>query len=104
MSYSAGVVSDEDLSNVRGSRSYRASIWMARLNFILLGLALWLGRGHSVSLFLIMWLLLAVSIVTGLALLRRSGVPFVRVGLSWRVRDARMTRQIYKDVVWFRRR
>jgi hypothetical protein len=97
------MTSDEDLAEVRRSRSYRASIWLTRFNVVPFGLLLWLGpaRGSAPGpLFFLIFLLLGVSIVTALALLRRSGVPLVRFGRSWRIRDPRVVRQIYRDVLW----
>jgi membrane protein DedA with SNARE-associated domain len=49
------------------------------------------------------WLVLATGVVGALALLHRSGVPFVTRFLSWRVEDKRVLRQLMRDVYWFRR-
>jgi hypothetical protein len=106
MVYLAGVIYEEELDKVRSSGSYRASIWLTRFNFIPAAALVWLGPLRNAApgpLFFLIWLLLGASIVTALVLLHRSGAPFVRSGLSWRVQDPRMTRQIFKDVFWLRR-
>ncbi|MCA2212748.1 hypothetical protein [Jidongwangia harbinensis] len=100
------MISEGELGKIRSSGSYRASIWLTRFNFIPFAVLVWLGPLRNAApgpLFLLIWVLLGASIMTALALLHRSGAPFVRSGLSWEVRDRHMTRQIFKDVFWLRR-
>ncbi|GII25463.1 hypothetical protein [Planosporangium mesophilum] len=104
--YGAGVITDEDLGKIRSTRTYRAAIWSARFNVILVALFFSLayaGKIDPKQWFPSLWLLGLVLIITGLVLLRRSGVPFTGIGPFKGVRDPRMMWQIYKDLVWFRR-
>jgi hypothetical protein len=94
------------MTNSLSVSRYRAAIWLGRFNIILVALLFWLALGQtrqSSPWFFPLWLLLLVSTLTGLALLRRSGVPFVRRGASWGVVDRRLTWQLYKDFFWYRR-
>jgi len=100
------VVSDEELAQIRGKRSYRTAIWLARLNVIPVVLTFWLAPGDRTTpapWVLALVLLIFALIVTGLLLARRAGVPFRGFGPFQGVHDPRMVWQICKDFFWFRR-
>jgi hypothetical protein len=98
--------SDADLGRVRSTRAYRVAVWVARLCFVLGLCWAWLliAVRPSPLAIVLTRLAFAAPVLCLLVLLRRAGAPIDRRSVSsWLVGDERMVRQLYLDMIWFRR-
>ncbi|MBX6724109.1 MAG: hypothetical protein IRY92_12900 [Dactylosporangium sp.] len=104
-------IEDDELLRIRQSPEYRRAVWLARVaNLVALPVFAWgilsvvrVAPTPPVPIFLAAWTAGCLAIVPAMVLFHRSGVPFVRKGLSWEIRPP-FRNAIMRDVFWPRPR
>jgi hypothetical protein len=99
-------ITEDDLANARGKRSYWVAVWLGRLYLVLAVGWVWLLFGvrpvHGLVIFLY-WLAVAVLVVIAQVLLSHSGIPFLPRFLDWRRENRWVEWAFYRDVLSLRR-
>ncbi|MDI1461146.1 hypothetical protein QEZ54_09230 [Catellatospora sp. KI3] len=101
-------ITSEELAVIRSRPAYVAALYLERLTLVPMLLffrAASTGATNQAEI-IGTWGAAMAMIIGGLLLLHRSGVPFVRRGLSWQVRDKYLIRAMYVDslVLWWPRK
>lgn len=93
---------DRSLALIRGTRSYRAAVWLTRFNHLPALAAWWSAFTIRPTLNAVttgLLILLTVGILGAFALLRRAGVPLPTQLQSWSAEDRQlMARELILDV------
>lgn len=104
-------IEDDALLRIRQSPTYRTAVWLTRVgSLVALSAFVWgmlsvVGVAPTLPepFFFAAWTVGALTSAPALVLFHRSGVPFVRKGLSWEIRPP-FHNAILRDVFWRRPR
>jgi hypothetical protein len=105
------LIEDDALLGIRQSPGYRRAVWLVRVgNLVALPVFVWgilsvvgIAPTLPVPIFLAAWTVGCLATVPAMVLFHRSGVPFVRKGLSWEISPP-FRNAILRDVFWLRPR